>query len=353
MAAQQTKYRVVVQGVTGVTHYRGAEYDLEREALDKIGAEIVEVPTTTEEEFVEGARDADAIIGRGRPITRRIIESLERCKVIALGSVGTDSVDLRAATDQGIVVTNVPDVFVEEVADHTIMHVLASARRLLTMDRLVREGRWSEGRPLFSTVPRLMGQTLGFVTFGHIPRAVARRARPFGFHMVAYDPYISELVMGDYGVEPESLPEVLQRSDFVLMHAPLDPETHHMLTEEHFRLMKPTAFFIANGRGPTVDEKALIKALEEGWIAGAGLDVFEHEPVDPENPLLHMPNVTVTPHVASASSRMMPETRRRVGQEIAAVLNGRWPKSPVNPAVMEKTGLRQWQPISLERGPAG
>ena len=158
--------------------------------------------------------------------------------------------------------------------------------------------------------------------------------------------------MTEYGVEPiSSLEELLQRSDFVSMHAPSTQEVHHLMSEDQFRAMKPSALFINNGRGPTVDEKALIKALEEGWIAGAGLDVLEDEPPDPENPLLHMDNVILTPHVASASQRMAPETRRRVGQEISLVLTGRWPRTCVNPAVLADTGLKRWQPYSMGRGP--
>ena len=160
-----------------------------------------------------------------------------------------------------------------------------------------------------------------------------------------------ELAITQYGVEPVGLTELLQRSDIVSMHAPATPEVHHMLTEDHFRLMKPEALFINNGRGPTVDEAALIKALQEGWIAAAGLDVLEQEPPDPDHPLLKMDNVILTPHVASASARMDPERRRRVGQDIALVLSGRWPRTCVNPSVLEKTGLRRWQPYSMERGP--
>jgi D-3-phosphoglycerate dehydrogenase len=199
--------------------------------------------------------------------------------------------------------------------------------------------------------PRLMGQTLGFVAFGHVARAVAVRARPFGLHLLAYDPYIEELVMSQHGVEPVSLPELLERSDIVSMHAPATADAHHMLREEHFRRMKRTALFVNTGRGPTVDEAALIKALQEGWIAGAGLDVLEEEPPVPGNPLLRMDNVILTAHVASASSRFDPVRRRRVGQEIALVLSGRWPRSCVNPSVLEKTALRRWQPLSMERGP--
>jgi D-3-phosphoglycerate dehydrogenase len=329
----------------------GVGYKLEMEALTPLDAEIIEIPAGTEDEFARAARDADALYAKGRRITKRMIDGLERCRVIALGSVGVDSVEVDAATARGIPVTNVPDTFIEEVADHTMMLILATYRRLTTMDRFVRDGRWTEGRPLLSQWPRLMGQTLGFVAFGHVARAVAVRARAFGVHMLAYDPYVEELVVSRYGVEPVSLSELLQRSDIVSMHAPSTPDAHHLLTEHHFRSMKPEAIFVNTGRGPTVDEAALIRALREGWIAAAGLDVLEQEPVAPTNPLLKMENVILTPHVASASARFDPVRKRRVGEEIALVLSGRWPRSCVNPSVLEKSGLRRWQPYSMERGP--
>src|SRR5207248_9327683 len=211
-------------------------------------------------------------------LTKPIVDGLERCRVIALDTVGVDSVDVAAATARGIPVTNVPDTFIEEVADHTMTLILATFRRLVVQDRLVREGRWREGRPMRYKFPRLMGQTLGFVAFGHVARAVATRARPFGVRMLAYDPYVEELVMSQYGVEPASLSEVLQQADIVSIHAPSTPDAFHLLREEHFRQMKKTAIFINTGRGPTVDEPSLIKALHEGWIAAAGLDVLEQEP---------------------------------------------------------------------------
>lgn len=323
----------------------------EMEALSPLGAEIVEVASPAEEEFLSAARDADALIGRGRPITKRIIDSLEKCKVIALGSVGVDSVDVAAATARGIPVTNVPDTFIEEVADHAVMLILATWRRVTIMDRFVREGRWRDGRPLLSQYSRLMGQTLGFIGFGHVARAVAARVKAFGVRMLAYDPYVEELVMTQSGVEPVGLAELLQWADIVSMHAPATPDARHLLTEDHFRSMKPHAVFVNTGRGATVDEAALIKALQQRWIAAAGLDVLEQEPPAPANPLLQMDNVILTPHVASASSRMDPARWRRVGQEIALVLRGRWPMSCVNPSVLERTALVRWQPYSMERGP--
>jgi len=336
MAENTTRYKVVAQKLPGdkLSDY-GADYVMERKALDRIGARIIEVDASSEEEFIEAARDADALVGIGRQITRNIIESLIKCKIIAVPAVGVDNVDVVAATEKGIVVINVPDVFIEEVADHTMTLLLACWRRLITQDRIARTGLWYKGRPMLAKFPRLMGQTLGFIAFGRIPRAVSRRAKPFGLHMLAYDQYVSELTMSGCGVEPvPELSELLERSDFVSVHLPLTRETHHMLSEKQFQQMKPTAILINTGRGQTVDEPALIKALQEGWIAFAGLDVFEKEPIDPANPLLSMENVILTAHVGSASSRMRPESRRRVGLEIARVLQGQRPLCPVNPQTL-------------------
>src|SRR3989440_7017177 len=218
-------------------------YGCELEALDPIGAEIVEAPAN-EAEFIQAARSADAIYAKGLPISKKIIDSLENCKVITLGTVGVDSVDVKAATARGIPVTNVPDTFIEEVADHAMMLLLAGFRRLVEQDKMVRQGRWTEGRPALLKIPRLMGQTLGFVSFGRVARAVAKRAAPFGLRMMAYDPFIQETLTSEHGVIPATLSEVLSQSDFLSMHAPPRPEAPHMLTDEHFRHMRQSAVFI-------------------------------------------------------------------------------------------------------------
>jgi D-3-phosphoglycerate dehydrogenase len=327
------------------------DYSLEMEALAAIDAEIVEVKGG-EDELAAAAVDADAIYGKVRPrITARVINAARKLKVISLASVGVDSVDVDAATERGIPVTNCPDTFIEEVAEHVMTLILASHRRLLVQDQMVRRGDWAKGRPMLYQFPRLMGMTLGFISFGHVARATARRAAPFGFQMLAYDPYIEELVMSDYGVQPVGYDELLQRSDIVSMHAPGTREAHHLMKEAHFRKMKKTALFVNTSRGSTVDEAAMIKALQEGWIAGAALDVLETEPVSLENPLLIMDNVILTAHVASASSRFDIARKRRVGAEMALVLCGKWPRACVNPAVLEQSRLERWQPYSMERGP--
>ena len=262
------RFKIVTTGPGSTDH------SLEMEALAGLGAEIVEV-SGSEDDLAKAAADADAIYGKGRPrITAKVIEAGKKLKVVSLGNVGVDSVDVDAATRLGIPVTNVPDTFIEEVADHAMTLILASWRRLVVQDQMVRKGDWAKGRPMLYEFPRLMGMTLGFISFGHVARAVAKRAAPFGFQMLAYDPYIEELVMSEYGVQPVGYDELLQRADIVSMHAPGTKDAHHMMKERQFRLMKKTALFVNTGRGSTVDEAALIKALQEGWIAGAGLDVL-------------------------------------------------------------------------------
>ncbi len=326
------------------------DYEYEMEALRPLGVEITEAPAD-EDGFIAAAKEADAIYGKGVKVTKRIIDSLPNLKIISVGSVGVDQIDVVAATARSIPVTNCPDTFIEEVADHAMTLLLAGHRRVVDQDRMVREGRWKEGRPTLYQYPRLMGLTLGFISFGHIPRAVATRARPFGLRMMAYDPFIEETLMPPYGVLPATLDEVLSQSDFISMHAPGTPETGGMLKEAHFRRMKKGAIFINTGRGSTVEEAALITALQEGWIAHAALDVLETEPPGHNNPLLSMTNVTLSAHVASASARFDPARKRRVGQELALAATGRWPTSCVNPAVLAGSPLRRWQPINMERGP--
>ncbi|MBV8119386.1 MAG: C-terminal binding protein [Alphaproteobacteria bacterium] len=344
------KFRIATPAGVSFT-VAGGGYSYEMEALAPIDAEIYEIGRGSEDEFVAAARDADALYAKGRPITKRMIDGLERCKIIALGSVGVDTVDVEAATAKGIPVTNCPDTFIEEVADHAMTLILATHRRLIEQDRLVREGRWSEGRPMLLKIPRLRGMTLGLIAFGHVARAVAERAKPFGLNILAYDPYIEEIVMVERGVEPVSLAELLARADIISMHSPATESAQRMIREEHFRQMKKTAIYISTGRGPTTDETALIKALDEGWIAGAGLDVLEKEPPGDNNPLLRMDKVILTAHVASATARFDPARRRRVGLELSLVLSGKWPMSCVNPAVLANSRLRRWQPVSMERGP--
>jgi D-3-phosphoglycerate dehydrogenase len=232
-----------------------------------------------------------------------------------------------------------------------MMLLLNVSRLTPQMAQMAKDGRWYQARPILSRIPRVMGQTLGLFAFGNVARCTARRAKAFGMHVIAFDPYVSELEMSALGVEPVSFSELLERSDYLSVHAPHNEETEHAINAEAFARMKNSAIVINTARGPIIDEKALIEALRSGQIAGAGLDVLEQEPPALDNPLLSMDNVLVTPHVASASTRMRPETRRRAAREVALVLRGRWPMSCVNPTVLPKVTLERWQPYPMSRGP--
>ena len=327
------------------------KYSLELEALAPV-ADIVEVASPTPEAFAEGAKDCDAVVTSwGIHISGDVIRKLDKCVVIGLGSVGVDMVDVDAATEAGIVVTNTPDVFIEEVADHAMMLLLNAIRRTKQMNLFASENEWYKGRPLLNHVPRLMGQTLGLVSFGNVARCTAVRAKAFGLHVIAYDPYVSELTMGEFGVEPVAWSELLERSDYISIHSPHNEETEHMVNKAAFDRMKDGVVIVNTARGPIIQEEDLIAAVRDGKVHSAGLDVLEREPPDPQNPLLSMPNVIVTPHVASATTRMRPTARRRVGREVSLVLRGKWPMSCVNPTVLPKTPLERWQPIPMTRGP--
>ena len=257
------------------------------------------------------------------PITKTIIDALENCKVITLGSVGVDSVDVKAATARGIPVTNIPDTFIEEVADHAMMLLLAGFRRLVEQDRMVRAGRWAEGRPALLKIPRLMGQTLGFISFGRVARAVAKRAAP----VRPADDGLRSLHPGDADFRPWRDSGDAVRGA-VAIGFRLDARAGAPRGAPHARR---EAFPADEERppssstpaaAPTVDEEALIKALQEGWIAHAALDVLEKEPPSHNNPMLGMENVTLTAHVASASARFDEARKRRVGYELSLVLSG-------------------------------
>ncbi len=322
------------------------QFPYEHEALRPLGVTIQTAQAQTDEDYIAEVRDADAIMVGGRPLSPDIIGQLERCKVIANGGVGVDRVDLDAATAAGIVVTNVPDVFIDEVANHAMMLLLCCAKKTIVLDRAVREGRWGEARRYMAPMPKLTGEVLGLVAFGNIPRKVAARARGFDMRVIAWDPFVADDVFSAHGVERVTdLGQLFQRADFVSAHLPLTKDTRGLLNYALFSRMQPRAYFINTGRGPTHVEADLIRALNEKKLAGAGLDVMEIEPTQVGNPLHALDNVVLTPHTASVSDVSDVERRRRVGQEIAAVLQGRMPRSIVNKEVLAKVNLTTLAPV--------
>ncbi|MBM4409629.1 MAG: C-terminal binding protein [Chloroflexi bacterium] len=314
----------------------------EHEALRPLGIEIQSIDAASDEEWIAQAKDADAVIMGGRRMHGDLIRQLEKCKVFASGAVGTDTIDLDAATEKGIVVCNCPDVFIEEVAVHAMMLLLSLAKKTVVLDRAVREGRWGEGRQYMKPMPRVVGDTLGLVAFGNIPRLVAKKAKGFDMKVLAWDPFVAPEVFGQHGVERVTdLKELFKRSDFVSAHLPSNPQTNGVLNYKLFSVMKPTAYFINTGRGQTQVDADLVRALNEGKLAGAGLDVMDVEPLPTMSPLVKMDNVILTPHSANVSDWGDIERRRRVGQEIAAVLQGRMPRNVANRDVLKKVNLSQ------------
>ena len=276
--------------------------------------------------------DADVVISGGVPLGEADFKQLRRTRLLLRPYVGYDDIDVDAAAAQGILVANVPDAFSVEVANHTLCLILALNRQLLISDRYVRTGELEQRRGLPDWQPpihRPRAQTLGILGFGTIARMVAERAAPFGYRLLAYDPYVTPDVAEPYGVTLVTLEQLLAESDVVTIHTFLAPSTRHLINAERLAQMKRGAYLVNTSRGPVVDEPALIQALQSGHLAGAGLDVTEVEPLAASSPLIQMPNVILTPHMASASVEGAQTLRRRVAEIARSVALGNLPERHV------------------------
>jgi D-3-phosphoglycerate dehydrogenase len=294
----------------------------------------------TEDEVIAVARDADAIILQYAPITGRVLDGLPRCRIAVRYGVGVDTVDLAAATARGVMVANVPDYCIEEVSDHAIAMLLSLWRGVTAYDRAVRNGTWSTTeRP---PMPRLSGKVLGVIGVGRIGAQTARKATGVGMRVIGYDPYLPNLPAGVLKV---TLDELLHQADAISLHMPLTAESRHLIDEAALRKMKPTALLVNTARGGIVDTAALVRALREGWIAGAALDTLEQEPVPRDSPLLSLPNVILNPHAGWYSDQSVPELKRKTAETAVAVLRGQRPASVVNPDVYASPALRARQAI--------
>jgi D-3-phosphoglycerate dehydrogenase len=310
--------------------------DIEKSVLAPIGAEVIGLRCRTGEGLAEQAADADAILQQYAKIPRETIEKLTRCKAICRYGTGVDIVDVEAAYEHGMVVTNVPDYALDEVADHSIALALMLVRRIPWYAAATRAGRWhwSESQ---GPIQRLRDSTWGLIGFGRIAQNIARKVRAFNFHVVSYDPYVSEGFMATCGVEKVDFDALLDRSDVVAVMCPYTEETDRMVGESALRRMKNTAVLINCSRGKIVDNRALWRALSEGWIASAGLDDTEEEPAkldswDPaDNPLFSLANCVITPHVAYVSAGSLQECRKVAAENAKAVLLGRTPLNLVPP----------------------
>ncbi len=307
-------------------------YEVWPPAFDGLDVEIVSVECRNRDEALEAIREADVVMIGGFRVDAGMIAAMKRARVICGFGHGFEGVDVDAATRAGILVTNAAEICHLEVANHAAALILALNRKLVQYDRAMRRGVWD--RPAGRPITPLDGETLGLVGLGAIGQALARRLQPFGLRVIAYDPYVEEHPPRELGVRMiADLRALLGESDWVSVQVPLNAETRHMLGEREFRAMKRTAYFVNCCRGGVVDEAALTRAIEEGWIAGAGLDVFEQEPTDPANPLLRLENVIATPHAGGESTESAALSARVASRQAAAVLRGEWPNRVVNPAV--------------------
>jgi D-3-phosphoglycerate dehydrogenase len=309
-------------------------------ALAHVPARMTALPFVGDPEaLIARTRDADALVVAFSPITRAVMSALEGLKTVVRTGVGYDVIDVPAATELGVIVVNIPDLWVREVANHALALLLAWNRRILTLDRQVRAGVWAGGVP--GGAGALHGETIGIVGLGNIGSAFARRVAALETTVIACDPYVDGARFAALGVEGVSLEALAERSDYVSVHTLLNAETRHLIGEKFFRRMKPTAILINTSRGPVVDEQALLRALKDRRLAGAALDVWEQEPIAADHPLLQMDNVIATPHAAYFSTAAVAAVPRRCGEEISRVLMGQRPLNVVNPDVYAPGAARR------------
>jgi len=294
--------------------------------LRPLGARLSLSASSAAPDILAVARDADALLVCYAKLPGDLIRELTRCKIIGRTGLGVDNIDLAAARERKIIVTYVPDYCMDEVSDHAMALLLALARKVAYANTLVQSGRWEMAA--VAPIHRLKGRTLGLVGFGNIPRALAPKAKAFGLRVLAHDPFVGRDVFASLGVEGVSLDELLGSSDFVSVHAPLTPQTRGLIDASALAKMKPGALIINTARGPLIDEKALIAALDSGRIGGAALDVLETEPPPKDSPLIGRPNVMLTPHTAFYSVEALEELQTKCATDVARVLSGRPPVYP-------------------------
>lgn len=315
-----------------------------------LGVLFQSTPCVTEEEIITAASDADAVITLMQPYSRRVIEQLEKCRLIVNAGTGFDSVDLMAATEHGVCVAYPGDYSRIEVAEHVIALMLALARKINRLDRAVRAGKWGsfEKRGIRNEILpptfRLEGKTLGLVGLGRIGSTVAQKVTGFGLNLIGYDPIQSPEVFRQLNVTPVAFATLLSESDFISIQASYSPDAKYMFGAPQFRMMKPTSYLINVARGTFINQTALVEALINGSIAGVGLDVVEEEPagIGADHPLLRMENVIVTAHSAYYSEESSALYKLRIYEAVRNVVRGEWPEWLVNPAVKDIFS-RKWQ----------
>ncbi|MFO7695653.1 MAG: C-terminal binding protein [Anaerolineae bacterium] len=309
------------------------------EEMESLACDHIEVRKpgrcATPEAVLEAVRDADVALCGGEPYTRMVFAGAPKLKMVIRYGVGVDTIDLDAATEYGVVVGYLPDFCIPEVANHALALLLDAAKKVRRLDAAMRKDGWMAARNLLTPMGAIHDETVGLIAFGHISREMAKRCQVLGMKVLAFDPFVTAEAGAEAGVEMVSLQELAERSDYVSCHLPLGPKTRGMIDASFFQHMKPSAYFINTSRGAVVQEADLIAALQEGRVAGAGLDVFESEPLAPGHPFLSMHNVTLTPHSASYADSTMAMQRWRIGKDARAVCEGGLPDFVANPAVLD------------------
>jgi len=321
-----------------VTDYAWKDLEVEREILATIGARLVVARGGTEDELQNLATDVDGILTNWKPVTQGVISTASRCRGICRFGVGLDNIDVHYATSVGIIVTNVPDYCLEEVTEHALAFLLSLGRKATFFDRASKRGVYdlAAGTPLF----RIKGKTLGIVGFGRIGRLMAAKAHALGLKILVHSRSGDSRAAISPEVTHVSFAELLRLSDFIPLHVPLTAETRNLFSYEALQQMKPTAFLINTARGGIIDPAALLRALNEGLIAGAGLDVYASEPPDPTDPLISHPLVIATPHAAFNSVESIHDLRTTAASQMRDLLSGRAPDFVVNPQVLDQSSLR-------------
>lgn len=303
-----------------ITDYGFPDLKQEKKLLEGIGYEVVAGQCKTAEEVLDLSRDAEAVMVQWAPVTREVIEGLENCRIIIRYGIGVDNVDLTAAKEKGIPVCNVPDYCIQEVADHAVALALSLGRQLLITDRRVRDGVWKITPP--KPMPAFREMKFATVGYGRIAREVLKRAAVFGFQKATCDPFVKAEAIQKDNTIPMSLDQLFEQADIISLHSPLNKETHHLINESSLGKMKSNALLINTSRGGLVDADALADAISKGKIAGAGIDVFEQEPLPAEHPLRKCENVILTSHTAWYSESSIPELQLKATEEAIRGLTG-------------------------------
>jgi D-3-phosphoglycerate dehydrogenase / 2-oxoglutarate reductase len=320
----------------------------EREVVEAAGGTFVDADRLPRGDALRLCETADGILCRRLEVPRELLSRFQRCKIVVRYGVGTDNVEVDAATDLGIIVGHVPSYCADEVSAHAVALLLAAVRHVAATDRRLRAGGWDVHRD--ERIHRMAGRTLGLVGLGGIGRAVARKMSGWGMELLAADPFVDAGVAAGLGVELTDFDTLCRRSDYVSLHCPLLPETRRLVDARAFSLMKPGAVLVNTARGPLEDGAALAAALDAGTLAGAALDVFEEEPLPADSPLRRHEKVVVTDHTAWYSEESQVELQRTAAEEIVRVCSGGLPRSLANPLVLKRLGRwDEWVPAENMR----